>query len=62
MLVNNGSCYELIITTKYNVITLYIDDYNSPEIKEILNQPYIVSVEMHKLKNKEKIKKRVIDK
>ena len=41
--------YELIITTKYNQITLTTDDYNSPEIQEILSQPYIISVEMKKV-------------
>jgi len=41
--------YKLIITTKYNTITLTTDDYNSPEIQEILSQPYIVSVEMKRI-------------
>lgn len=48
--------YELIITTKYNTIRLVVDDYNSPEVKEILEQPYITGVEMHKLKNKTKVR------
>ena len=50
--------YELIIITKYNTIKLVVDDYNSPEVKEILDQPYIISVELHKLKNKTKVRKR----
>ncbi len=50
--------YELIITTKFNTITLTTDDYTSPEIQEILSQPYIVSVEMKKIE-KEKPNVRV---
>lgn len=51
--------YELIIETKYNTIRLLIDDYNSPEVQEILEQPYIISVEIHKIKkNAKKLKKR----
>ena len=41
--------YELKIVTEYNTITLTTDDYNSPEIQEILSQPYIVSVEMKRI-------------
>lgn len=48
--------YELIIITKYNTIKLVVDDYNSPEVKEILDQPYIISVELHKLKSKAKVR------
>ncbi len=48
--------YELIIVTKYNTINLVVDDYKTPEVKEILDQPYIISVEMHKIKNKTKVR------
>ena len=44
--------YDLIIYTKHNTINLVIDDYNSPEVQEILEQPYIIGVEIHKIKNK----------
>lgn len=50
--------YELIIITKYNTIKLVVDDYNSPKVKEILDQPYIISIELHKLKNKTKVRKK----
>lgn len=49
--------YEVIIITKYNTITLQTDDYNSPEMQEILQQPYVVSVEIHKKKGKIRSKK-----
>ena len=50
--------YELIIQTQFNTIRMTIDDYNSPEVKEILDQPYIVSVEWHQIKGKTKVRKR----
>lgn len=48
--------YELIIVTKYNTINLVVEDYKTPEVKEILDQPYIISVEMHKIKGKTKVR------
>lgn len=50
--------YELIIETIYNTIKLVIDDYNTPEVQEILEQPYIISVELHKIKNRSKVRKK----
>ena len=41
--------YKLIIKTKYNVINLVVEDVNSPEVKEILEQPYIIEFYMEKL-------------
>lgn len=48
--------YEIIIKTTYNTINLVVEDYNSPEVKEILEQPYILSVEWHQIKNKNKVR------
>ena len=50
--------YELIITTTYNTIRMVVDDYNSPEVKEILEQPYVTGVEMHQIKGKTKVRKK----
>lgn len=36
--------YKVRIKTKYNIIELTVDDVNSPEMKEIFNQPYIEEV------------------
>ena len=36
--------YLVKIKTKFNLIKLLVDDVNSPEMKEILNQPYIEEV------------------
>ena len=50
--------YELTIVTEYNIIHLVVDDCNSPEVKEILEQPYIKSVEWHLIKNKSKVRRK----
>lgn len=36
--------YIIRIKTKYNVINLKVDDVNSPEVQEILDQPYVEEV------------------
>ena len=48
--------YQVTIKTKYNVINLEVEDYNTPEIQEILEQPYIIEV---RIENLNKAKKRV---
>ena len=48
--------YELIIKTIYNTIHLTVDDYTTPEIQEILNQPYVLNVDVYK--TNQKVKKR----
>lgn len=50
--------YRIIIKTKYNVITLEREDYNTPEMKEILEQPYIEEVRIEKIKEKTLVKKK----
>lgn len=50
--------YELTIVTEYNTINLVVDDYNSSEVKEILEQPYIKSVEWHQIKEKIKVRRK----
>lgn len=48
--------YKVRIKTKYNVIEMVVDNVNSPELKEIFNQPYVEEVyieTMNYYKNKE---------
>lgn len=49
--------YKITIVTKYNTIEFAVDDYNSPEVKEILDQPYIVSVRMTKINDNTKVRR-----
>lgn len=49
--------YKLTIVTKYNTIELEVEDYKTPEVKEILEQPYIVSVRMTKIKDNTKVRR-----
>ena len=54
--------YELTIVTKYNTITLTTDNYNSPEIQEIISQPYVISIEKKKVeKDKHNVRVRKKD-
>lgn len=42
--------YSVDIVTEYNRIHLEVEDINTPEMKEILSQPYILEVEINKQK------------
>ena len=42
--------YLVIIKTKYNVIRLTVDDYNSSEVQEIFNQPYVEEIRIEQAK------------
>lgn len=49
--------YKITIKTKYNVINLEVEDYNTPEVQEILDQPYVEEVRIEQLKTVEELKK-----
>lgn len=51
--------YRITIKTKYNTIQLDVENYNIPQVQEILEQPYIVEV---KIDNLEKDKVKVLKK
>lgn len=46
--------YKLTIKTKYNTITLEVEDYAAPEVQEVLEQPYVIEVKIEKIEKKEK--------
>lgn len=43
--------FRIEIKTIYNEIVLHVKDYRTPEIKEILSQPYILKVKIRKENN-----------
>lgn len=47
--------YRLTIKTKYNTIVLDVEDYSIPSVQEILEQPYIVEVQIENLE-KQKVR------
>ena len=49
--------YRLTIKTKYNTIVLDTEDYNSPEIQEILEQPYVVEIRIDKIDKSKTLKR-----
>lgn len=51
--------YKITVITKYNTIKLETEDYISPEIQELLSQPYVISVSMEKVKEEEREKPNV---
>jgi len=50
--------YRIIIKTKYNVITLEREDYNTPELKEVYEQPYVEEIKIEKIKTLTKVLKK----
>ena len=44
--------YLLIIKTKYNVIRWEVEDYNAPDVQEVLEQPYVEDVKIEKIEEK----------
>lgn len=51
--------YKITIKTKYNTIVLEVENYNIPSVQEILEQPYILEVQ---IENMEKSKVRTLKK
>lgn len=41
--------YKITIKTKYNTINLEVEDYNDPQIQEILEQPYVLETKIEKI-------------
>lgn len=50
--------YHITIKTKYNVIDLDVDDYNTPQMKEIFEQPYVLEISIDKI-DENKVKKKL---
>lgn len=48
--------YIVRIKTKFNVINLKVEDINTPEFEEIINQPYVIEVYIEKEKTLERKK------
>ena len=50
--------YKITITTTYNTIVLEREDYISPELIEVYEQPYVKEVHIVDLEAKKKILKK----
>ena len=51
--------YKITIKTKYNTIVLEVENYNIPSVQEILEQPYILEVQIESIdKQKTKVLKK----
>ena len=51
--------YQITIKTKYNTIVLEREDYNTPEMQEIFDQPYVLEIQ---IENLNKVKRLVREK
>lgn len=60
MLMNNDNKYKITIKTKYNVIILYADDYETQQLQEIFAQPYILDIQIDDLSKKSTLVKKKI--
>lgn len=50
--------YKITIKTKYNVINLEVEDYNTPELNEIYDQPYVEEINIENLDKPKVLKKK----
>lgn len=48
--------YQITIITKFNIIVLEREDYTTPEMQEIFNQPYVEEIKIDKIE-KGKVRK-----
>lgn len=49
--------FDIQIKTKFNVIQISVDDLEDPEVKEILEQPWVEEVKVENVQDKPKYKK-----
>lgn len=49
--------YKITIKTRYNIIVLETDDYNTPQMQEIFNQPYVLDIKIEKIGKVRKLEK-----
>lgn len=47
--------YQVMIKTKFNTINLKVDDINSKEFKEKIEQDYVEEVKIERIKTKEEL-------
>lgn len=56
---NSNNLFLVRIKTKYNVINLQVEDYTTPEMQEIFDQPYVEEIYIENLNSKSKKLERV---
>lgn len=50
---DSNNMFLITIKTKYNVIRLEVEDYNTPEMQEIFDQPYVEEIKIDNIKKEE---------
>ncbi len=51
--------YQITIKTKYNVINMQVEDYNTPEMQEIFEQPYVEEIRIDNLNKVKKLERKL---
>ena len=51
--------YKITIKTKYNVINMQVEDYNTPEMQEIFEQPYVEEIRIDNLNKVKKLERKL---
>lgn len=51
--------YRITIKTKYNVINMQVEDYNTPEMQEIYDQPYVEQIYIENLNKVKKLERKL---
>lgn len=54
--------YQITIKTKYNVINLQVEDYTTPKMQEIFDQPYIEEIRIENITKDQSEKTRKLTK
>lgn len=49
--------YDIQIKTKFNVVQISVDNLEDPEVKEILEQPWVEEIKVDNVQDKPKYKK-----
>ena len=51
--------YQITIKTKYNVINLQVENYTTPEMQEIYDQPYVEQIYIENLNKVKKLERKL---
>ncbi len=51
--------YRITIKTKFNTIVLEREEYNTPELQEVYDQPYILEIQIDNLNKVKKLERKL---
>lgn len=51
--------YRITIKTKFNTIVLEREEYNTPELQEVYDQPYVLEIQIDNLNKVKKLERKL---